>query len=118
MKDSSDDTLEEVVLRLKEGYRRIKLKIAPGSDVEVVRAVREAFGDIPLQVDANAGYTLNDADYLSKLDDFGLLCIEQPLRFDDLIGHADLQARLATPICLDESLRSASAVRTALRIGT
>ena len=81
-----------------------------------MRAVREAFGDIALQVDANAGYSLEDAAHLARLDEFGLLCIEQPLAFDDLLGHAELQRRLDTPICLDESLRSAEDVRRALRI--
>lgn len=117
MKCSLDETLEEVALRIREGYRRIKLKIARGWDVEVVRAVREAFGDVALQVDANGGYNLEDAGHLAALDQFGLLCIEQPLPFDNLLGHAELQARLDTPVCLDESLRSADDVRRALRIG-
>jgi len=116
MKRSIDATLQEVALRLRQGYRRIKLKIGPGCDVEVVRAVRDGFGDIPLQVDANGGYSLDDAARLQKLDAFALLCIEQPLPFDDLLGHAELQARLETPICLDESLRSAGDVERALRI--
>lgn len=117
IKPSIDGTLEEVALRLKEGYRRIKLKIAPGWDVEIVREVRSAFGDILLVVDANGGYTLDDAMLLAKLDAFGLLCIEQPLGFDALLEHADLQARLDTAICLDESLRGADDVRRALRVG-
>jgi o-succinylbenzoate synthase len=117
MKRSIDETLEEVELRLRVGYRRIKLKIARGWDLEVVRAVREAFGDIALQVDANGGYAVDDAEHLAKLDRFGLVCLEQPLPFDDLLGHAELQARLDTPICLDESLRSAEDVRRAFRIG-
>ena len=116
MKGSIDATLEEVGLRLLQGYRRIKLKVGPGWDVEVVRAVRECFGDIPLQVDANGGYTLEDAHHLEKLDAFALICIEQPLPFDDLVGHAELQARLETPVCLDESLRSSADVERALRI--
>jgi O-succinylbenzoate synthase len=116
MKRSVDETLEEVGLRIREGYRRIKLKIARGWDVEVVRAVREAFGDIALQVDANGGYTPEDTEHLAELDRFGLLCIEQPLAFDDLLGHAELQARLETPVCLDESLRSADDVRRAFLI--
>jgi o-succinylbenzoate synthase len=117
MKRSIDETLEEVALRLREGYRRIKLKIGPGWDLEVVGAVREAFGDIALQADANGGYTLEDAEHLAKLDRFGMLCLEQPLPFDDLLGHAELQGRLDTPVCLDESLRSADDVRQAFRIG-
>jgi O-succinylbenzoate synthase len=118
IKSSIDVLLEEVALRLKEGYRRIKVKIAPGWDLDVVREVRAAFGFEPmLQVDANAAYTLDDAEHLAGLDRFDLACIEQPLEYDDLFGHAELQARIATPVCLDESLRSARDVRTALRIG-
>ena len=105
--ETIDETLEEVTLRLAEGYRRIKLKIQPGWDVEVVSAVRELVGDdVMLQVDANAAYSLADADRLAKLDDYGLACIEQPLGWDQLLEHAELQRRIATPVCLDESLRS------------
>jgi o-succinylbenzoate synthase len=118
IKDSIDELVEEAALRLKEGYRRIKLKIAPGWDVDVIRATREAFGDdVMLQVDANAAYTIDDAEHLGRLDRFGLACIEQPLEYDDLLGHAELQRRLHTPVCLDESLRSARDVEVALRIG-
>jgi O-succinylbenzoate synthase len=115
IKPTVDEVVEEAELRLRQGFRRIKLKIAPGWDVEVVREVRRAIGDdVMLQVDANAGYTLSDSDRLAELDAFGLACIEQPLEFDDLLGHAELQRRLATPICLDESLRSPAHVRAAL----
>jgi len=114
-KRSVGAVVEEVQLRLDQGYRRIKLKIGPGWDVEVVRAVREEVGfDVMLQVDANAAYTLQDADALRALDQFDLTCIEQPLGFDDILGHAALQRRLATPICLDESLRSPADARRAL----
>src|SRR5439155_15301611 len=100
------------------GYRRIKLKIALGWELGVVREVRSAFGlEVMLQVDANAAYTLQDADCLAALDEFDLACIEQPLEYDDLVGHAELQRRIDTPICLDESLRSWRDVRTALSIG-
>jgi o-succinylbenzoate synthase len=118
IKPTIDDVVKEADLRLREGYRRIKVKIEPGWDVEVVREVRRAVGDdVMLQVDANAGYTLGDADRLTELDGFGLACIEQPLEFDDLLGHAELQRRLSTAVCLDESLRSPAHVRTALDIG-
>jgi o-succinylbenzoate synthase len=100
-----------------EGYRRIKLKIAPGWDVGVVRAVRKQFPDLPLQVDANSAYTLDDTDHLARLDEFGLVLIEQPLAHDDIIDHAELQARLTTPICLDESIHSAADARKAIKIG-
>lgn len=102
---------------LAEGYVRIKLKIKPGWDVEPVRAVRERFGDIPLQVDANTAYTLADAGHLKKLDDFDLLLIEQPLDDEDLTEHAALARRLRTPICLDESITSPKAAADAIRLG-
>jgi O-succinylbenzoate synthase len=101
-----------------EGYRRIKLKIAPGSDVEVVRRVRERYPEVPLQVDANSAYTLADLDTLRALDEFDLLLIEQPLAHDDIVDHARLQAALRTPVCLDESIHSADDARKALDLGS
>lgn len=110
--------LDTVAGYLDEGYVRIKLKIEPGWDVEPVRAVRERFGDdVLLQVDANTAYTLGDARQLAKLDPFGLLLIEQPLAEDDLRGHAELARRIATPICLDESVTSARAAADAIALG-
>ncbi len=100
-----------------EGYRRIKLKIKPGHDVGVVNSVRERYPSIPLQVDANSAYTLDDIDHLKILDDFCLLLIEQPLAHDDIIDHARLQAVMKTPICLDESIHSADDARKAIAIG-
>ncbi len=117
---SIDETVKEAELRHNDGYRRIKLKISPGWDVEVVRAVREALpAAAMLQVDANGSYGDSAADRaaLRALDAFGLACIEQPLGWDDLLGHAELQASLDTAICLDESLRSPADVRRALRLG-
>jgi O-succinylbenzoate synthase len=96
------------------GYQRIKLKIKPGWDLDVVREVRKLYPDILLSVDANSAYTLDDRDHLKKLDDFGLLMIEQPLQNDDLIDHAELQKELNTPICLDESIVSLRHAKTAL----
>jgi O-succinylbenzoate synthase len=113
--ETVEETLEEVRLRLSEGYQRIKLKIRPGWDVAPVRAVRETFGDdLFLQVDANAAYTLEHIADLQRLDEFGLACIEQPLGWDQLLEHAELQRAIATPVCLDETLRSADDVRRAL----
>jgi o-succinylbenzoate synthase len=100
-----------------EGYKRIKLKIGRGWDVDVVREVRKHFPDIPLQVDANSAYTLDDTAHLARLDEFGLILIEQPLAHDDIIDHATLQTRLATPICLDESIHSAEDARKAIQLG-
>ena len=109
--------LEVVEGYLTAGYRRIKLKIEPGLDIELVRAVRETFGDILLQVDANAAYTLADARHLSRLDEFDLLLIEQPFPEDHLRAHAELAAQLTTPICLDESIVSAQSAADAIALG-
>ena len=96
---------------------RIKIKIKPGRDIADTAAVRDAFGDIPLQVDANSAYTLADADTLAELDRFDLLLIEQPLQEDDLVDHATLARRLRTPVCLDESIVSVKAAADALALG-
>ena len=103
---------------LDEGYVRIKIKIKPGRDIADTAAVREAFGSIPLQVDANSAYTLADADTLAELDRFDLLLIEQPLQEDDIVDHATLARRLRTPVCLDESIVSAKAAADALALGS
>jgi o-succinylbenzoate synthase len=102
---------------LAEGYRRVKLKIEPGRDVESVRAVRERFPEILLQVDANTAYTVADAPQLAKLDEFDLLLIEQPLAEDDIRGHAELARLLRTPICLDESITSTRSAVDAIALG-
>ena len=108
IKGSVPELLDDVERYLAEGYVRIKLKIEPGWDIEPVRAVRERFGAaLPLQVDANTAYTLADAEHLRRLDEFGLLLIEEPLDENNLYGHARLQSRIATPVCLDESLHNA-----------
>ncbi len=111
------DTVENVRKHVAQGYRRIKLKIEPGTDVERVSAVREAFPSIALTVDANAAYTLATADRIRALDPFGLDYIEQPLHHEDLVDHAALAKTLKTPICLDESIRSAADARTAIALG-
>ena len=103
---SLDDLLRRVEAELADGYRRIKIKIRPGWDVAPVARIREAFGSVPLMVDANAAYQLADADHLKRLDEYGLMMIEQPLEYDDLRDHAALQRQLRVPICLDESLHS------------
>ncbi|WP_251452466.1 o-succinylbenzoate synthase [Microbacterium sp. Marseille-Q6648] len=102
---------------LDEGYARIKIKIKPGRDVGDTAAVREAFGGIPLQVDANSAYTLADIDTLAELDRFDLLLIEQPLQEDDIVDHAALAQHLRTPVCLDESITSRKAAVDALALG-
>ncbi len=115
--DTTPALLDAVRAYLDEGYVRIKLKIEPGIDIERVSAVRDEFGDIPLQVDANAAYTRADGRHLARLDEFDLLLIEQPLPEDDVIGHAQLAAEIETPICLDESILSARGAADAIAIG-
>jgi O-succinylbenzoate synthase len=112
-----DELLAQVEGYVAAGYGRVKLKIKPGWDVPVVRAVRERWPDIALQVDANSAYTLADAGRLAELDQFDLLLIEQPLHHDDMVDHAVLQMQLKTPICLDESIHSPQHARWALDIG-
>jgi O-succinylbenzoate synthase len=114
---TAEATVENVRTHVADGYRRIKLKIEPGTDVERVRAVREEFPSIALTVDANASYTPETADRIRALDPFGLDYIEQPLHHEDLLAHAELQKTLRTPICLDESLRSAADARAAIALG-
>jgi O-succinylbenzoate synthase len=114
---STDGLLEQVAGYLEQGYRRIKLKIAPGADVVPVRAVREAHPDALLSVDANAAYTIADVEVFRSLDELGLLMIEQPLHHEDLLQHAKLQEQLETSLCLDESIRSADDAAAAVELG-
>jgi O-succinylbenzoate synthase len=116
--NSVGELLDAVAGYLEAGYVRIKLKIEPGWDVEPVRAVRERFGDdILLQVDANTAYTLADARHLARLDEFGLLLMEQPLAEEDVLGHAELAKVVRTPVCLDESITSARTAAAAITLG-
>lgn len=116
--ETIEETLAHVAKRRAEGYSRIKLKIRPGFDVEVVAAVRALLGpDALLQVDANSSYRREDVAVLQALDRFDLLCIEQPLDWDDIEGHIEIQAALSTPICLDECLRSVAMTDEAIRRG-
>jgi O-succinylbenzoate synthase len=117
IQDSLDQLVEKVALELEAGYRRVKIKIKPGWDVEAAARVRERFGDIKLMVDANAAYSRDDADHLARLDAFDLMMIEQPLDYDDLLDHAWLQPRLRTPICLDESIKTVKQAREAIELG-
>jgi O-succinylbenzoate synthase len=103
---------------LADGYGRLKLKIAPGTDISFVKAVRQAYPDAALQVDANSAYSLSDAGVFRAMDDFGLLLIEQPLGPDDIVDHRELQRQLQTPICLDESIDSPDDARHALDLGS
>lgn len=117
IKSSIAELLDEVGLRLGEGYKRIKVKIKPGWDLDVTRAIREKFGDIDLMLDGNSAYTIRDMALFKQLDQFGLTMIEQPLGYDDIIDHAMLQKEIKTPVCLDESILSADDARKAIEIG-
>lgn len=116
IQDSVPQLLGKIEAELAAGYQRIKMKIRPGWDVDVVREVRQAFPNIKLMVDANSAYTLDDADHLKRLDEFYLMMMEQPLAHDDIIDHAVLQAKLDTPICLDECIRTAHHAEQAVRL--
>jgi o-succinylbenzoate synthase len=111
IQDSLDGLIEKVERELAAGYQRIKIKIKPGWDIDAVERVRKKFGNIPLQVDANAAYTLSDTDLLARLDPYDLLLIEQPLDYDDVMDHAALQLRIKTPVCLDESIHTVRIAR-------
>ncbi len=116
IQDSVEQLIEKIAHELADGYQRIKMKIKPGWDVDVIRKVREAFPAIKLMADANSAYTLKDADHLARLDEFYLMMIEQPLSHDDIIDHAELQARLKTPICLDECIRTVRHAEQAVKL--
>ncbi len=117
IQDTVEQLLGKIELELNAGYQRIKMKIKPGWDVDVIRQVRERFPNIRLMADANSAYTLADVARLKALDQFYLMMIEQPLSHDDIIDHAQLQPKLDTPICLDECIRSAHHAEQALRLG-
>ncbi len=114
IQDSLDQLVEKVAKERAAGYQRIKIKIKPGWDIEAVERVRATFGDIPLMVDANAAYTLDDAAHLARLDPYDLMMIEQPLDYDDVMDHVTLQKAIATPICLDESIHTVRIGRDAI----
>ncbi|HEX2915355.1 MAG TPA: o-succinylbenzoate synthase [Chloroflexia bacterium] len=113
-----DGLLAKVDGFVAEGYKRVKLKVKPGRDLEVLAAVRERYPDLPLMADANSAYTLRDLEHLKEFDRFNLMMIEQPLAHDDIIDHATLQRELKTPVCLDESIHSAEDARRALALGS
>lgn len=116
IQDSLDQLIEKVEKELSDGYRKIKIKIKPGWDLEAVKRIRGRYPDVSLMVDANSAYRLSDAEHLKQLDDYHLLMIEQPLRYDDIWEHRKLQERLDTPVCLDESIRHAEDARFALEV--
>ena len=114
--NSLDALVEEVKSYVDAGYRRIKLKIEPGWDIEAVKTIRDIWPEIPLQVDANQAYSRDDGKHLAKLDEFNLLLIEQPLDEHDILGHALLSKEVKTPICLDESIISLQSAQDALAL--
>jgi O-succinylbenzoate synthase len=115
---SVEELLAVIERHVGEGYRRIKVKIKPGWDVDVIAAIRTRFPEVPLMADANSAYTLADADHLARLDQYNLMMMEQPLAHDDIIEHATLQRRLQTPVCLDESIHSLADARKAIELGS
>jgi O-succinylbenzoate synthase len=108
---------EKVSAEVASGYQRIKLKIKPGKDLEYVRAIRHAFPNILLSVDANSAYTLDDTEHLQRFDEFNLLMMEQPLWWDDIYSHSKLQKDMKTSLCLDESIRHLRDTETAIELG-
>ncbi|MGG1663611.1 o-succinylbenzoate synthase [Brevibacillus sp. NRS-1366] len=113
-----DDLLQLVDEYVNDGYKRMKIKIKPGWDVEVIREVRKHFPHVPMMADANSAYRLEDMDRLKALDEFDLMMIEQPLASDDIVDHAQLQKEISTPICLDESIHSLEDARKAIELGS
>ena len=119
IQDEPAALVDRALAALEAGYRKVKLKIQPGSDVEFVRAVRDAVGDeTRLAVDANSAYSLDDLDVFLALDELGLIMIEQPLSWEDLVRHAELQRRISTPICLDESITGPDRAEDMLTLGS
>ena len=118
LEDTNELLLERIGEKVEEGYKRIKVKIKPGRDVEMIRSIREVYPDIPLMADANSAYTLDDIDTLKALDEFNLMMIEQPLMAGDVIDHAKLQKQIKTPVCLDESIDSYESAAAAIELGS
>ncbi len=116
IQDSVEQLIEKIRTEVDAGYQRIKIKIAPHWDYEVIKRVREVFPDIQLMGDANSAYTLADIDKLRSLDEFDLMMLEQPLPHDDIIDHAELQRQIKTPICLDEPIKSPDDARKAIAL--
>jgi O-succinylbenzoate synthase len=118
IQDTIEQLLDKIRVELDAGYKRIKIKISPTWDYEVIKAVRAEFGDILLMGDANSAYTLDDIDKLKSLDEFDLMMLEQPLPYDDIIDHAKLQREVKTPICLDEPIKSPENASHAIELGS
>jgi len=117
LKETLDELIETVGRELSAGYQRIKIKIKPGKDIELVQALRERFPRIRLMVDANSAYRLDDWAHLKQLEAYYLMMIEQPLEWDDIYSHAELQSKLNTPVCLDECIHTVEHARAAIALG-
>lgn len=118
IQETPEILVEKINGYLSQGYRRIKVKIKPGWDVDVIGLIRKRFSDLPLMADANTAYTMADIEIFEKLDEYHLLMIEQPFSVENLLGHAELQKRVKTPICLDESIENYHQALTALKLGS
>lgn len=113
---SAESALRQIEQFVQQGYERVKIKISPAGDYELLKTIRNRFPDLPLMADANSAYTLRDIERLKALDEFGLLMIEQPLGVDDMVEHAVLQREIRTPICLDESIATVHDAESAIRL--
>lgn len=118
MENEISDLLKAIEHSISSGYKRVKVKVGRGRDIQVLREIRKNFPKIPLMVDANSAYTLDDTEHLRQFDEFDLMMIEQPLADDDIFEHATLQKALATPICLDESIHSLTDAKLAIELGS
>ena len=118
LQESASALVEKVSKELENGYQRIKIKIKPGRDVDLVEAVRSKFPNVHLMVDANSAYTLADIELLKRLDGYNLMMIEQPLTPGDLVDHSKLQREISTPVCLDESILTLADARHAAELGS
>ncbi len=116
IQSSVSNLMKKIEGYLLEGYKRVKIKISPGNDLQFIKAVRKEFPDILFQVDANSAYELKHTDLFRQMDDYNLLLIEQPLGYDDIYDHSKLQKELRTPICLDESIHSLDNTRAAIEL--
>ncbi len=116
IQESENELIKKVEGYLSEGYKRIKIKISPGRDIQFVKALREVFPYIMLQVDANSAYSIDDAPLFREMDDYNLLLIEQPLGYEDIFDHSKLQREIKTPLCLDESIHSLDDTRAAIEL--
>lgn len=118
IQDTPEDLMRKIQTELDAGYQRIKIKIKPGWDYEIIKQVRERFGNILLMGDANSAYTLEDVPLFKAMEEFDLMMYEQPLAHDDMYDHAELQKQIATPVCLDESVKSSEDARKAIALGS